>query len=483
MKTFGVIDIGSNSIKLLICNIYEDKFYRVAYEEKIPVRLSNYLDTSSMLSNEGMDKLNNIMIYFKNICSQYNCYMINCVATETMRRIANSDHIINLVSELAGVDIKLLSGEEEAYFGFMSSSNTFDLNDYLQIDIGGSSVEIVLVKNRKLVNSISLSLGAIPITNKFNLQNKISKDAEIEFKNFIFSTFDKIPWLKDAIGLPIIGIGGSVRVIGKLHRNDIGYKLNLQHNYSMRLEEVNKVFDKVRDMDLNQKLKLKGLSAERADIFGGCLIFVKYLMDYTNSNEIIISKFGIREGIVFSNLDKNIGGVLNRSIASILVGNNILYNQYDNIYNLAITLSKNFGVYSKELDNILNISIKLQNIGKAVDYNNFYKHSMYFILNNILCGVNHKEQVMSCYILRFLQKGSVKLQKEDEYLLSTNDIETCKIAGHLIHMSSILNNLSINLNDVIVVNGNIQPDITNLINPIYYEKLNRSNTYIKNSLK
>ena len=125
-----------------------------------------------------------------------------------------------------------------------------DINDALLIDIGGSSMEITLVKNKKISNGISLPLGSIPLTKLFPFDTPADKDIILEFKKFIFNEFDKLPWLNDAKNLPLIGIGGTARSIGKIHKKFINYPLDLLHNYTITFDEVKTIYNYV--LNLNQ---------------------------------------------------------------------------------------------------------------------------------------------------------------------------------------------------------------------------------------
>lgn len=300
MNRVAIIDIGSNSLKLIMADIYDNKFFQISYEKKIKLRLSNYKNRANDITALGIKKLNEALTDLKKICTLYRCNRIIAVATETLRKSGNGPQIIEELKESLNLDVKIISGKEEAYYGFVSSINSINLKDFLQIDIGGSSCEIVLVKNKKLIESISLPYGSIPNTKNFNLQDKVSEEDEARFKEMIFKELDKYPWIKENKNLPVVGIGGSVRCIEKILRNHAFDDIDiLLDNYVISYKNINSLFNIVKRLNLQQKKEIKGMSSNRADIFVGCLILIKYLMFYINSDKLSISKFGIREGILF----------------------------------------------------------------------------------------------------------------------------------------------------------------------------------------
>lgn len=300
MNRVAIIDIGSNSLKLIMADIYDNKFFQISYEKKIKLRLSNYKNRANDITALGVKTLTKSLEDLKKICTLYRCNRIIAVATETLRKAGNGPQIIEELKEALNLDVKIISGEEEAYYGFVSSINSINLKDFLQIDIGGSSCEIVLVKDKKLIESISLPYGSIPNTKNFNLVNKVSEEDEAEFKKTIFKELDKYPWIKENKNLPVVGIGGSVRCIEKILRNHAFDDIDIQlDNYVISYKNINSLFNIVKRLNLQQKKEIKGMSSNRSDIFVGCLILIKYLMFYINSDKLSISKFGIREGILF----------------------------------------------------------------------------------------------------------------------------------------------------------------------------------------
>lgn len=299
LNRVAIIDIGSNSLKLIMADIYDNRFFQISYEKKIKLRLSNYKNENNEINITGVKKLAAYLSDMKKACKFYKCDRIIAVATETLRKSKNGNEIIDFMKDLLNLDIKIITGEQEAYYGFVSSVNSTNLRDFLQVDIGGSSCEIVLVKDKKLINSISLPYGSIPNTNNFNLLNKVEDEDEKKFKKTIFEELDKYEWIKESKNLPVIGIGGSVRCIDKILKNHVFDNVEIEADSTLSYDTINNLFNAVKKLNLEQKKDIKGMPANRADIFVGCLILIRYFMAYTNSDVLSISKFGIREGILF----------------------------------------------------------------------------------------------------------------------------------------------------------------------------------------
>ena len=306
MKSIGIIDLGSNSLKLLIAEQRHSNNINVLFERKHQIRLSDYyIDDIPNLSAIGIYKLVLSIQNFNEKCKSFNCDKVIVVATETLRKCANKDIVLSEIKKETGLDVKILSGYEESYLGYISTINTLNYNNYFLVDMGGASIEIALVKNKKFKNYASLPLGPIPLSSRFNLFNRISPFTRNEFKNYIYREFNKYPWLKQGRNLPIVTIGGSIKNIAQIHIcNSDTYIKPCLHNFKMNYSEISYINNRICSLDYNERVNIKGVSKKRADVICASSNFMKYFMLYTHSKKVIINNYGIREGIFFSCLEE-----------------------------------------------------------------------------------------------------------------------------------------------------------------------------------
>ncbi|MFT8350292.1 exopolyphosphatase [Clostridium saccharoperbutylacetonicum] len=433
MKNIAVIDIGSNSMRVLVYEIYENNSFKIIDEEKRMTRLGEYIDKNNKLSNEGIEKLLITLEFFKILCEKNNVVEIIVVATEAVRRSENRDDILGLIKKNTGLNIRILSGLEESAYGYITIQSTMDISDAILIDIGGSSMEITLVKDRKISHGISLPLGSIPLTKLFPFDENEKEDLAADFKKFILKEFDKLPWLKNEKDLPLIGIGGTARSIGKIHKKFISYPLDLLHNYSVSFEEIKILYDYVISLDFNQKQKLKGLPKERVDIFTAPFSALVMLMDYCNCPLLKISQYGIREGVLYEKLlGKDIHNIdiLEFSLNNILTNNDLNITHADKIRDLCFVIYKylenSSSKYSKTENKLLGIIAKLHDVGVSISVKHAYKHSFYIIINSLIAGLSHKEILMTAYSIALSGKFDYKIIDEYKDLLTKDQIIICK---------------------------------------------------------
>ena len=297
MERRAIIDIGSNSVRLIIYRIKGDSTFKVINEAKRTIRLGSYLREDDYLSESGLNILLKVLKVFKDICKRYEVLEIYVVATEAIRRSINKYDVCNKIKLDLGLEVNILSGLEEAKYGYLAIKNSMLEKNAVLLDLGGSSMEITLMENGEFKETISLPLGSIPLTKMFN--NLESKEMEIELNKFIYDRLQEISWLKKNNNLNVIGIGGIAKHIGRVSKGNEDYPKELLHNYSMTRDEVSKIYAEFLKLPIKERSNFKGLSKKRAEIFAAPLGAILVILKYFDSEKYIISAIGLREGIIY----------------------------------------------------------------------------------------------------------------------------------------------------------------------------------------
>ena len=297
MERRAIIDIGSNSVRLIIYKINRDSTFKVINEAKRTIRLGSYLREDDYLSESGLNILLKVLKVFKDICKRYEVLEIYVVATEAIRRSINKYDVCNKIKLDLGLEVNILSGLEEAKYGYLAIKNSMLEKNAVLLDLGGSSMEITLMENGEFKETISLPLGSIPLTKMFN--NLESKEMEIELNKFIYDRLQEISWLKKNNNLNVIGIGGIAKHIGRVSKGNEDYPKELLHNYSMTRDEISKIYAEFLKLPIKERSNFKGLSKKRAEIFAAPLGAILVILKYFDSEKYIISAIGLREGIIY----------------------------------------------------------------------------------------------------------------------------------------------------------------------------------------
>ena len=297
MERRAIIDIGSNSVRLIIYRIKGDSTFKVINEAKRTIRLGSYLREDDYLSESGLNILLKVLKVFKDICKRYEVLEIYVVATEAIRRSINKYDVCNKIKLDLGLEVNILSGLEEAKYGYLAIKNSMLEKNAVLLDLGGSSMEITLMENGEFKETISLPLGSIPLTKMFN--NLESKEMEIELNKFIYDRLQEISWLKKNNNLNVIGIGGIAKHIGRVSKGNEDYPKELLHNYSITRDEISKIYAEFLKLPIKERSNFKGLSKKRAEIFAAPLGAILVILKYFDSEKYIISAIGLREGIIY----------------------------------------------------------------------------------------------------------------------------------------------------------------------------------------
>ncbi|MFT8313655.1 MAG: exopolyphosphatase [Clostridium sp.] len=451
-KRIGIIDIGSNSVRLLLADIGDKNSIRIINELKEYLRLGDGLDENKILSEEKIELTLKTLTTYKNICTAFEVSEITAVATEAIRSAKNQREFLDKIENSIGLKITVLTGTEEAYYDYFSTINSMNVDNALIVDIGGASTELILVKHRKLIHSISIPFGAINLIKKFEINDVLEDDKENILKNFLLKQFNDLEWLKEAKGYTLIGIGGSIRTLGKIHRKSINYPLNLMHNYHMKDTDIISIYNLVKSKNNVQRKKIKGLSSDRADIFVGAAAAISTLIEFCSIEDIIISRNGIREGLLYSHICKDntpIKDVLDFSINTLLINHNSNFRHAEHIYHLMNSLYSELKPLIKSacsLHNIIKTSAMLHHIGSNITYYFHYKHSLYMILNSQINGLSHRELVMSACIAASHRDDSFPINySEYKTIITKEDLETIRQLGLLLRLAENLDKSMISI--------------------------------------
>jgi len=449
-KKVAIIDLGSNSIRILIMKVYEDGAYKIADQGKEMVRLSENMGSEMTLKPEPIERTIYTLSLFKKIISSHNVDYVFPVATAALRNAKNRVEVLTKIKEETGFDFYVATGEDEAFFDYLGVVNTIDIKDCLIIDIGGGSTELAWVENWELKEAISLPYGAVILTEKFIGKGKCTVEKAEKIRRFMIEQLENIKWLNEVKKLPLVGLGGSIRALAKIDRKRIGFPLKNLHNYQMSSKEVNQAYERVLNAeDEEERKKIPGVGRDRADIIVGGLTPVKALMDYMKTDKLIISGNGLREGVFFkhylddlSSGNNRVKDVLFHSVNNILLNYEVNISHSTHVQSLALTIfdqTRNLHKMGDDERMLLSVSALLHDIGLYVDYYNHQNHGFYLVLNSRINGLRNRELVMCAFIVGMHRNMEFKTDwKSYNMLIHKDDYKTIRQLGLFLRIAEML---------------------------------------------
>ncbi len=300
MSKIGIVDIGSNTVRICIYKFNKSDKYRLIENTKESVRLRNHIK-DGLLTEEGIQKLFNVLKRYKKIAKENDLDEFKLFATQTIRMATNRLEVIERVHERLNLDIQILSKDEEALFGFKGMKRYLSHEpDGLYVDLGGGSTEVVYFKDDEPIHYHSFDFGSIVLRNL--LTHAIPTDDEIAYlSSYLQNEFDKLPWLRH-IDVPIIVVGGSSRNLVRID-SFLTRREEATHGYKLGLREITRIRKILMLLNIKEIENINGFTKSRADIIIPSIYAFESLYKYIKADYYVCSRTGLREGFVLDTLE------------------------------------------------------------------------------------------------------------------------------------------------------------------------------------
>ena len=307
MLNLVVIDLGSNSVRMKISEIDNYGSFNVIGYQKEYVRLSENMGKEKTLKKEPVERTIKALKKFKSRYSKLENTKIRAVATAAVRQATNQKEFLDLVEKEVGLKLEVIAGTTEAYLDYLGVVNTLPVKNGLIMDTGGASTELVWVNNGKCSERVSLPIGAVLLSQNFNLTDEIKASDLYQAMNLAGRTISSTNWLSKVHNLPLIVLGGSNRTIAKIHRREMTTNVDdLPDIHGMHLS-TQYIFDlitKLISLNREGRTQSPGRSKSRADVIVGGLIPLSIVLRNLQIGEVIFSNHGLRDGLLYEFLAK-----------------------------------------------------------------------------------------------------------------------------------------------------------------------------------
>lgn len=437
-KRVAVIDIGSNSIRMVIYEKTSRFAFHLLHEEKSKVRISeNAYNNHGELQAVPMQRTYDALSNFLQIADSFKTNKILCVATSALRDAPNKQKFVKKVQKELKLNIKVISGEKEAYFGAIACANLLPKQqNALSIDIGGGSTELAFIDHDNVSHTISLKLGTVRLKELYFDSQEI--DAAIEY---IDKQLENIPNEKITT---LVGIGGTFRAVSSAIMALSSYPLNKIHAY----EYSSKVFKKfLKDVFTSNEKNLQNLYIEsnRYDVIKpGTLILLRVLKKL-NISKIITSGVGVREGVYLSDILRNSNHKFpnnyNTSIRYILdshLQDKQFSNQLSQLSKKVFDLTTEYFEIDRKYRFNLALAAKLYPTGSSIHFYSQNKHSYYLIQSALEYGFTHKDIMLIATLTRYAKNKLPSTRHLTKYKELLPEERVTKTLSYLLSLSIIL---------------------------------------------
>lgn len=304
MRAAG-IDIGTNSIRILIADIGSDKILKPLFKHNISTRLGQNVHAQHLLAQEAIERTLEGLKIFRRLIDDYGVETVYAVATSAVRDAANREQFLLMAENILGAKAEIVSGEMEGYLDYIGAINGLNMDKSAMkiavVDIGGGSTEIVTGFGIRLCKSVSLDIGAVRLTEMIP-ELQLPLPSGLDQGSDIVDDMLQITLDKDIKADMLIGIGGTVTSLAAVSQGLLIYSREKIHGYKLTRHSIKRMLDEFINTPLEDRKRIPGLQPQRADIIIAGVLILLRLLKWFGEDEITVSEYDNLEGLIWSRL-------------------------------------------------------------------------------------------------------------------------------------------------------------------------------------
>jgi exopolyphosphatase/guanosine-5'-triphosphate,3'-diphosphate pyrophosphatase len=429
----------------MVIAYYANHSYKLIDEVSETVRLAEGMGTSFVLQPQPIRRAIETLKMFHSFCRASNVQHIVAVGTSAVRVAANQAAFLQALKQETGLDLRVLSEEQEGYYGYLGVINAICMNNGYVIDIGGGSTEVTEVYGRTFSRSYSQQVGIVRLTERYITSDPISKRDFQALEDGVEEAFADLDWIKASIGYRLIGVGGTMRNLARIDQKRQRHPLDRLHGYVLSKSMLETTIGVLRKSTLEERQAIRGLNRERADVILAGAVILHHLMTKGGFEELTVSGEGLREGLFYEHFLADQETPVLEDVRQFSIQNLAHLYTYEETHSLKVqelSLSlfdqtrslHGYGAWEREL---LGYAALLHDIGVTVGYYDHHKHSAYLVFNSSLRGFNHREIAILAMLVRLHRKGMVDT-RDFRAIMADDDQERVLRLGSLLRIAEYL---------------------------------------------
>ena len=294
MVAVAAIDCGSNSTRLLIADVQEGKLQNL-YKQHVVTRLSDNVDTTNVISADSKKRFIKVLRKYIKKIEEYDIQEVFCIGTAVFRNSKNSNEVIEEVKKRLNLEIRMISGEEEGILTGLGVQSSFEkLENYLIVDIGGQSTELIFDIDKKL-NIKSENIGVVSLSENYLHDNPVKENEERRAIEYFNQIFDDVEFDEREL----IGVSGTFTSLGSIFLNQRNYDENEIDKITITQNSVDNIYRKLKSLSVPQIMSnYPNLDPKRAVTITSGIFLVTNLLKKYKIKQLKVSKSDILEGLI-----------------------------------------------------------------------------------------------------------------------------------------------------------------------------------------
>jgi exopolyphosphatase / guanosine-5'-triphosphate,3'-diphosphate pyrophosphatase len=411
-KPLAIVDLGSNSGRVVVLRIDPLGHLEILADGRSPLRLALDVDKNGRLSSEAIQRTVDALRDFQAIAAGTGAGKTIAVATSAIRESTNSDELLQRILVESGLAVRVIDGQEEARYAFLGAIYGIQAEHGVVVDLGGGSIELSSFRHRSLVDSWTLPLGALRLSDLFLKSDPPTKAELSALRKHVRRVFEQggLPRLQGDEAL--IGTGGTIRNLAKMDRHGRTYPIPRLHGYVLSHRRVQELSDVITSRPHSRRKAIPGLNADRADSIIGGVLVAEATMDVFGADEMTVTEQGLREGLVYDTVRtpppppeevrRMSVAALARRFTSWDPG------RADRRGRIAALLEQTMDPGADaDREEILAHAAAILDIGRSIDYYRRYEHTADILTESDLAGFSHRDLAMLAAVVR--QAGDEKM--------------------------------------------------------------------------
>jgi exopolyphosphatase / guanosine-5'-triphosphate,3'-diphosphate pyrophosphatase len=408
----AVVDMGSNSWRLVVYGYEPDTpWWSLVDEIREAVRIGAGMGRERLLRAERIERAIHTAAVFDAFCRASGIDRIDAVATSAIRDARNGEDLLDAIRADTALDPHVISGREEARYGFLAIVNSTTLEDGFGLEMGGGSIQTLRIAGRRQTDAESLALGSVSVSEEFLPGEKATAKGMKALRRRVEGELDSLGWWTG--GGRLVGIGGTIRNLAAAAMKRLDVPDIDAQGFMLTREALQELIELLAERPASKRGGVPGIKPDRSDVILGGALVLSAALDAGGFDALEVTEAGLREGIFFERLLGEGGrfeDVRRQSVENLA---HRFTSEPDHVRHVAtLSLAMFDGLEAAGLHDLgpaerelLWAACLLHDIGTAIDYDDHHRHSYYLILNAGLPGFTPRELVLIGLIARYHRKG------------------------------------------------------------------------------
>jgi exopolyphosphatase / guanosine-5'-triphosphate,3'-diphosphate pyrophosphatase len=405
MTPIAIIDIGSNSARVMVFERDASNHLRLLAGSRAPLRLVRDVDERAELTEKTMARAMEALRDFKAIATGSGVARITAVATAAMRDAGNGAQFAARVQRELGIRIRIIDGRREALYGCDGAVRGLDVGGGLVFDVGGGSMQAVRFERRRVRASTSLPFGALRLSGRFLTSDPPTRKQLRQLRDHVRRGLEKARVRELRAGDRLVGTGGTIRNLARIDQHARGYPIDRTHGYELSTEALSEIVDRLARTAEKRRDEIAGLSAERADSIVGGAVAIHTLTEFVGASGILVSGQGLREGLALRLFDMPMRSpaMVKEAALSSLVSRFGAWRADVAARRRAVAatlLQALEPATPARLACAVDVAARVLDVGRSLDVVNRYDHAAAMLLIADVGGISHEELAFASAIAR-----------------------------------------------------------------------------------